>query len=247
MYLEPFLLIRIAIFPIFINRYYITKLSNKIKKKLFKMKNKTYLITTLALLFLSFSSCIFDPIETSLLDRLQKFQYVSIDFNADIESNNEIVSFSSLSVDNTPPFGVNQDYSLEWTDKSFTVNFDYDYELFDGTRCHRYGTISGTLSEDAKTIETFNAEETADYPDDQEVYKNFITVIDVPYNADYTYDDYTPRFGAEGPGVSNHIYSYSQSWDFFDSDGNAQKMYSTTINYNHPDDIPYLHITFSGD
>ena len=181
------------------------------------------------------------------MDRLHKFQYISIDFNADIECNNEIISFSSLSVDNIQPFGSTQNWPLIWDGVSFTVSFDYDYELYSGERVHSYGTISGTLTEDGEMIETLTASSNSNYPEEGDMYKYFISVIDVPYNMEYAYDAYSPRFGSEGPDVINNIYSYSQSWDFTDSDGKAQSLYATTINYNDPDDIPYLHITFSGD
>lgn len=213
------------------------------RKKIFGHTFKSVLL--IALMFV-FSSCIFDPPEISLLDRLHKYQYVSVDFGADIESNNEIVSFSSLSVDNVNP-GTNQNWPLEWNGKSFSVSYDYDYTLFSGERVHSYGTISGTLSDDGKTMETFTGNQTSLYPDQGDVFKYFISVIDVPYNAEYTYDAYSPRFSAEGPGVSNHIYSYSQSWDFVDSNGDPKSLYATTVNYNNPDDEPYLYITFSGD
>ena len=194
-----------------------------------------------------FSACIFDPPEPGLLNRLRKFKTVSIDFNADIESNNDILSFSSLSVDNVAPLGEAQSGALEWDGTKFSSSFDYDYELFSGERVHYYGTISGTLSEDGKTLETFTANATSHYPDDGEVFLYFISVIDVPYDEEYIYDEYTPRFGVEGPSVSNHIYSYSQSWEFIDGNGQTQTLYATTVNYNDPDDVPYLHITFSGD
>ena len=194
-----------------------------------------------------FTSCILPSGDVGLLDRLHKHRYVSIDFNADINSNNDILSFSSLSVDNVPPWGSSQDWPLEWDGTSFSTSFDYDYELFSGERVHSYGTISGKLSADAETIEDLTANVTSLYPDEGDVYKYFISVIGVPYNATYQYDEYSPRFSAEGPSVSNHIYSYSQSWEFIDGNGQTQTLYATTVNYNDPDDVPYLHITFSGD
>lgn len=202
----------------------------------------------LLLIVFLFTSCIFDPPKNeSLLERLQKYQYVSVDFGADIESNNEILSFSSCSVDNSPPLGVSNNWPIEWDGTSFSVSFDYDWELFSGERVHSYGSISGKLSDDGETIESLTAQETSDYPDLNDVYKDFMTVINVPYNPDYQYDEYSPRFSVEGPLVSNHMYSYSQSWDFLDGDGNPQQLYATTVNYNDPDDEAYIYITFSGD
>ena len=158
-----------------------------------------------------------------------------------------VLSFSSCSVDNSPPLGVSNNWPIEWNGTSFSVSFDYDWELFSGERVHSYGSITGKLSDDGETIESLTAQETSDYPDLNDVYRDFMTVINVPYNSDYQYDEYSPRFSVEGPQVSNHMYSYSQSWDFLDSDGNPQQLYATTVNYNDPDDEAYIYITFSGD
>jgi len=217
------------------------------------MKNNTHIrkliIHSAGFMIISilFVSCIFDPVSGDQLSKLQKYHYVSIDFNADIESNHEIISFSGLSVDHTPPFGSNQNWNLEWNGTAFSVNYDYNYESSSVGRVHTYGTIGGTLSDDGLTIESLTADQTTQYLDEGDVFKNFITVIDVPYDSDYLYNEITPRFGAEGEGVSNHIYSYNQSWSFTDSDGNPQNLQSTSINYKDPDDEPYLHVTFSGD
>jgi hypothetical protein len=200
----------------------------------------------LCIILQCFSSC--DPLnlDQGILSKIQKYQYVSIDFSADIKSNSTTVSFSSLSVDNTPPYGSTEDCPLSWSGVSFSTTFDYSWKLFSGEKVHSYGTISGTMSTDGTIIEKFTAHETSVHPETNDVYKYDITVINVPYQSDYEYNEYSPRFGAESAIVSQYIYAYTQSWDFTDSDGNQQMLYSTTVNYNDPEDEPYLHITFSG-
>lgn len=201
-----------------------------------------------SLIIVGFSSCILPGLnEPTLLERIQDYPFVSVDFGADIESNNEILSFSSLSACSGHPVAYSDDYPLEWDGLSFSANYSYDYELFSGERCRTYGSIVGTISEDGQTIESFTADETTLYLDAGDVFKDFITVIDLPYDPDYLYDEYTPRFTAEGPQVSNNIYSYSQSWTFLDDDGVEQTIYATTVNYNNPDVEAFVNITFSED
>jgi len=185
-------------------------------------------------------------IADGILKRLQKFKYISVDFNADFVSNNDIISFSSLSVDNSPPWGSKQSCPLVWSGTSFSATFDYSYELFSGEKVHSTGTISGNMSANGRIIKSFTAHEISQYPELGDVFKYDVSARDVPYQPDYEYDEYNPRFSVEGPTVSQYINSYSQSWDFTDSDGKPQSLYSTSINYNDPEDVPYLHITFSG-
>jgi hypothetical protein len=202
------------------------------------------LIVVLTAIVLTFSACILpDGGGSSLLERLHEFDQVSIDFNADIESNNDFISFSGLMIDNIPVDAG--DFPLEWNDTQFSVNYDYNYETFGGERIRTYGHITGTLSADARTLESLTADQTSLYLDSGDVFKAFITVIDVPYDADYQYDSYSPRFSAEGQSVSNHVYSYSQSWEFINSEGQTVTVYATSVYYNNPDDVPFLHITFS--
>lgn len=206
------------------------------------------IILVLSLIIGGNSSCNLPDIgESSLLERVKSYPFVSVDFGADIESNNEILSFSSMSAYSGHPVGYSEDYPLEWDALSFSTNFSYDYELLSGERCRTYGSIIGTISEDGKMIERFTAEETTLYLDEGDVFKNFITVIDLPYDPDYLYDEYTPRYSAEGPGVSNNIYSYSQSWTSLDDDGVEQTLYATSVNYNNPNIEPFVNITFSED
>ena len=217
------------------------------KKPTINLTAKSGFFSIVFLFVIAFTGCIFDPVgPASLLDRVKQHPNVAIDFNADIESNSEFLSFSSLSADNSPPLGSSQNHALEWNGTSFSVTFDYSYDLFSGEPVRYYGTISGTMSDDGEKVETFTANYTEIHQESGDVYKGFLSVIDVPYPSDYTYDEYTPRYSVEGPSVSNHIYSYSQSWEFVDSDGNQQMMYNTSVNYNDPDDVPYLYITFSG-
>jgi hypothetical protein len=185
-------------------------------------------------------------IANGILSRLQKYKYISIDFNADFKGNNEIVSFSMLSIDNSPPWGSTQKCPLVWSGASFTTNFDYSWELFSGEQVHSTGTISGTMSANGMIMRSFTAHETSFYPESKDTYNYDVSVKDVPYQPDYEYDEYSPRFGADGATVSQYINSCTMRWDFIDSDGVAQALYSTSINYNDPDDEPYLHITFSG-
>jgi hypothetical protein len=186
-------------------------------------------------------------IANGILSRLQKYQWISIDFNADFESNNEIVSFSVLMVDNQPPFGSTQRCPLVWNGANFSTTFDYSWELFSGEKVHTTGTITGSMSANGMIMRTLTAHETSFYPESNDNYLYDISVKDVPYQPDYEYDEYSPRFAVEGSKVSQYINSYAQSWDFVDSDGNPQKLYSTSVNYNDPEDEPYLHITFSGE
>jgi len=212
------------------------------------MKIQKFLrFVVLFFILLGLYACPLVDIEGNLLKKLQKFQYVSVDFNADIKSNNSVISFSSLSVDNSPPWGSVQKFPLEWNGPEFSTDFDYQWELFSGEKVQTYGQIWGTMSDDGTIVETLTADVTSFYPGEGDVFKYFISLIDVPYFPDYEYDEYTPRFQLTGPSVSSSIYSYSQSWDFTDSSGNKVSIYSTSVNYNNPDDDPYIYVTFSGE
>jgi len=187
-------------------------------------------------------------IETAnLLKKLQSFQYITIHFGAEIKSNHQAISFSSLSVDNAPPWGSSQKFPLEWDGVTFSTDFDYDWELISGEKVQTYGQVWGTMSDDGNEILTLTGNVTSYYPQSGDVFKYFISVIDVPYYPEYEYDDYNPRFQVTGPEVSSHIYSYAQSWDYFDDSGNKISIYATTVNYNNPNDEPYLYVTFNGE
>jgi hypothetical protein len=200
----------------------------------------------LFLLFtVGFYSCILptDTDTTALLDRLKESKYISVDFNADIKTNSAL-SFTVLLIDNIPYEGL-EDNPIQWNDNTFSVNFDYSYELFSGDKVRAYGNITGKLTQDSQTIESLTADQTTLYLDTDEVFKDFITIIDVPYQADYEYDSYSPRFSVEGESVKNHVYSFSQSWEYTNDEGQRQLIYSTNLFYDNPDDVPYLHVTFS--
>ena len=185
-------------------------------------------------------------IAKGILSRLQKFKYMSIDFNADINSNNSIVSFSALSIDNSPPYGSTVKCPIVWSGASFSVSFNYTWQLVSGETVNSTGTIAGTMSANGLIMNTLTAHETSFYPGDGSAYNYDITVNDVPYMPDYEYDEYSPRFGSEGPGVSKYIAAFNMRWDFTDSDGVAQSLRVVSVNYNDPEDVPYLHVTFSG-
>ncbi len=209
-------------------------------------KINVFKLAFFCLILTGFYACpLIDP--GNLLKRLQRYQYISVDFNADIKSNNQVISFSSLSVDNSPPLGSDQKFPLEWEGTAFSTDFDYQWELFSGEKVQTYGQIWGTMSEDGTEMVTLTADVTSYYPESGDVFKYFISTVEVPYYPEYEYDEYTPRFQVTGPEVSSHIYSYAQSWDFFDDDGKKQSIYATTVSYNNPDDVPYLYVTFNGE
>lgn len=213
-------------------------------KTTFRMKAKSLFLIVL-LSAVGFNACILPDLgNTSLIDRLHKAKYVSVDFNADIQSNNDIVSFSLFTVDNYPLDDVEIN-NFDWNGNSFNASYDYTFKTFDGERIRTYGSIIGTLSDDGETLESLIANQTSLHLDTDDVFKYFLTVIDVPYNPDYDGGSFYTRFSVEGEQVKNNIYSYDQSWEFINSEGETHTVYSTNVYYNNPDDVPYLHITFS--
>jgi hypothetical protein len=139
----------------------------------------------IVILLQCFSSCNLSNLNSGMLSRLQKYQYVSIDFSADIKSNSSSVSFSSLSVDNSPPYGSTQKCPLEWNGVKFSTDFDYSWQLISGEQVHSYGTITGTMSDDGKILESMTAHATSYYPETYDAFLYDITVINVPYQSDY--------------------------------------------------------------
>jgi len=181
-----------------------------------------------------------------ILSRLQKYQYLSIDFNASIKSNVSYISFSALSIDNSPPWGTSQKCPLTWNGANFSTTYDYSWTSVLGEKIHNTGAYSGTMSANGLIMNSLTAHETSTHPDSKDVYNYDISVTNVPYQSNYEYDAYSPRFAVEGTSVSSHISSYSQKWDFVDGQGKAGSLNSTSVDYNDPEDVPYLHITFSG-
>jgi hypothetical protein len=186
-------------------------------------------------------------IASGILGELHKCQWVSIDFNASIKSNNDIVSFSMLMIDNSPPWGSEINHAIQWNGTSFHVSFDYTYTtLIDEITYNQKGTISGEVSANGNVIKNI----TATYHsvgDNSDVWKNEISAIDIPYDVTYEYNEFSPRFSVEGPQTKNHILSYDIRHEFFNSvTGEPGVLYIVDTDYNDPDDVPYIHITFSG-
>lgn len=184
-------------------------------------------------------------IPNNILSKLQKYKYINIDFNANIENSNDIVSFSSLNIYNSPPAGIVKSYPLVWNGTSFSSKFDYTWNLFSGEKVHNTGTISGTVSATGLNINSLTAHESSDYLTENMTYFYDITVKDVPYQSDYEYNEYSPRFSIHGTSVSQNISSFSMQWDYIDYEGVTQSRRSTKVDYDDPNDEPYLHITFS--
>jgi len=184
-------------------------------------------------------------IPNNILSKLQKYKYINIDFNANIENSNDIVSFSSLNIYNSPPAGIVKSYPLVWNGTSFSSKFDYTWNLFSGEKVHNTGTISGIVSETGLKINSLTAHETSDYTTENMKYFYDIIVKDIPYQIDYAYNEYSPRFSIQGSSVSQNISSFSMQWDYIDYEGVTQSRRSTKVDYDDPNDEPYLHITFS--
>ena len=56
----------------------------------------------------------------------------------------------------------------------------------------------------------------------------------------------TPRFSIEGAQTAGHVNSYTISWWFLDSEGKETTISSQSTNWNNPEDVPYVYITFFG-
>lgn len=182
-------------------------------------------------------------IANGILSRLQRFQWVEIMFAAEEQNtNSEYIDFSVLWVDNSPPWGVKTGYPIKWNGASFSVSYDYQYEDFQGESSFQNGTFNCTMSANGLMVKTFEAHETSsnnvfkttDYAD--------IIVTDIPYNPDYEYDDYNPRFEIRGSKISSHVASYSQK--MVDSESS---IVSTTLEYSDDEEGNYIIITFSGE
>jgi len=182
-------------------------------------------------------------IANGILSRLQKYQWVEIMFSAEEQNtNNEFIDFSVLWLDNSPPWGVKSGYPIKWNGASFSVSYDYNYTDFDGNNSFNKGSFTATLSANGLIIKSFEAHETSsnnlfggtDYDD--------IAVTDIPYNPDYEYDDYNPRFEIRGSKIASHVSSYSQR--LVDSE---TEIISTNVVYSEDDETNYIIITFSGE
>lgn len=182
-------------------------------------------------------------IANGILSRLQKYQWVEIMFATEEQNtNSEYIDFSVLWVDNSPPWGVKTGYPIKWNGASFSVSYDYQYEDFQGESSFQNGTFNCTMSANGLMVKTFEAHEissnnvfkTTDYAD--------IIVTDIPYNPDYEYDDYNPRFEIRGSKISSHVASYSQKMVDAES-----SIVSTTLEYSEDEEGNYIIITFSGE
>jgi len=186
-------------------------------------------------------------IANGILSRLKRYQYVSIDFGGDFIGNNESVTLSSLSIDNSPPWGSSLSYPIEWSGASFRVSFQYNGELFSGEKYVTNGSIQCTLSANGLKIVSLSANQLTSYPESKDVFTKNISLRDLTYDPSYTYDEYNPRFSNEGPSVSSNIVSFVTQWEFIDSDGNPFTLVSQSCDYSNPEDEPYLYVTFSGE
>jgi len=171
------------------------------------------------------------------LNKLQKCKYVSIIFNADIRSTSLLTTFSSLNINNAPTLVMK--CPLVWNGTTFNVTYDYDFsDQFDIMKGRRTGTISGTMSADWLTINTFTAHETRKYENNISTEINHISVSNIPYLFD---QGTSPRFGVEDSTVQQKISEFSMSTIYQDE---TQSMYSTEVYYNSPYDEPFLYIDF---
>jgi hypothetical protein len=179
-----------------------------------------------------------------ILSRLQKCKYISIDFNAEIVSNNEFASFSAFNIDNSPPLDNSVSCPLVWSGTSFSANFDYTWKYSSGETVHNTGTISGIVSETGLNLNSLTAHETSDYPTEEITYYYDISVKNVPFQSDYECKEYSPRFSAEGASVGLYISLLNIRWDYIDFEGVTQSFNSISVNYHDQNNKPYLHITF---
>ena len=185
-------------------------------------------------------------IASGILGELQKCQWVSIDFNASIKSNNEIVSFSVLMLDNEPPLGSKEKHAIKWSGTSFSVSYEYSYRtLLDDNLVNTKGTISGEVSANGLEVKSINGTQTS-IENNEDKWLNTISAKNIPYNVSYEYNEYSPRFTVKGSNTKNSISSYDIRWDYIDSDGKPGAIYVTGTDYNDPNDEPYINVTFYG-
>lgn len=189
-------------------------------------------------------SVVYTDMANGILGRLQKCKFITINFNADIISSNDIVSFPSLRIENSPPQEMNTSCPLVWSGTSFSATFDYSWNLTSGEKIHSIGTISGTMSKTGLNMNSLTAHETIDYPTEEMTYYYDITAKNVPYQFDYEFNEFSPRFGAEGATISQYISSFNIRWDYIDFDGVTQSFSSSSANYKSPDNVPYFYVTF---
>ena len=183
---------------------------------------------------------------SGLIAELQKCKWIEIDFRADVKCNNDIVCFSGLSVDNEPPYQSTTTFPVQWSGTSFNVNFSYVYNTFGNDTSYHNGYLRGEVSADGLNIKSLSAKDVRTVPKGDDIQTEEISVINIPYDPNYEYGGMTPRFSIEGAQTAGHVNSYTISWWFLDSEGKETTISSQSTNWNNPEDVPYVYITFFG-
>jgi len=184
-------------------------------------------------------------IANGILSRLQKYKYVAVDFNADMICNVDFCLIGGLTIDNVPAWGMTKEDPVEWDGTSFSTNYDYTWETLDGEEIHSRGTISGEMSANGLVMKSLTANKKSEHKNSGDVFNERITLTTLPYMADYQYDEYSPRFGAEGLDASKHVTSFHIKWDLVNSEGDKFTQESSSANYTDDDWETYLWVTFS--
>jgi hypothetical protein len=182
-------------------------------------------------------------IRDGILGRLQKCKWVGLVFSADIKSNNEIISFSSVDVDNEPPFQSTVKCPLVWNGTKFSSNYAYSYSTLDGTKITYSGVIQGETSAEGLVVKTISGTYDATYSTG-DVWSKKLAFSDVPYDPTYQYDEYNPRFILEGSKSQTHVSTVKCTWNSKDSDGKAFSLTITGVDYASTRKQPYMHVSF---
>ncbi len=186
-------------------------------------------------------------IQDGSLGELQKCRYVHLIFNADMDCGSQTaVCFSGIDIANEPVDNPSVNIELKWVGTKFSSDYSYWFIAADGDKVSYEGTIAGEVSANGLKVISFNGNETSKSNGGKDIKTRAIKVTDVPYDPTYQYNEYSPRFSVEGTQVQTHIVSASSSASFVSSDGSPWSISLIGINYNDPEDEPYLWVTFFG-
>lgn len=179
-------------------------------------------------------------IAKGILSRLQKCQYATIQFSADMLTN-EGFSFGGIHLTNRPPtLSTGGNCPLVWGGASFSAKVDYTAKTSQpGETQHITGTIGGTMSANGLIVTNLTAHLTTETNTAQTTNQD-ISVLNVPY------DQNRPSyqiFEIKSPTVRQYVSAFA--WELVYFDGAVQKVRNVaSINYNNPDDVPRLSIYF---
>jgi len=185
-------------------------------------------------------------IQDGILGYLQQCRWIDLTFSADIKCNDTGVCFSGVDIDNEPPYQSTIKCPLKWTGTHFSTDYAYSYDASDGDHVDYSGTIQGDVSANGLVVTNFSGTYDSKSNGGKDTMKKTLSGTNVPFDPTYDYSDITPRFIVNGAQVKSHISGASSTYHRVPPDMDAYTIVMTDINYDNPDDVPYLWVTFFG-